>query len=80
MPWLQPAGRRPDLAGPGRMRPRLRVFEPCQQAALEFLWACADGAAVVGFGDLPQVGTWGVGVNLLRVADGDVAVYGAVDQ
>ena len=40
----------------------------------------AEGAAVVGGGDLPEAGLGGVGVNDLRMAEGDVAVDFTVNQ
>jgi hypothetical protein len=54
--------------------------EPGQQAVLKFLRGCAEGAAVVGVGDFPQVCVWGACVNSLRVTYGDVAVDFAVNQ
>jgi hypothetical protein len=46
----------------------------------EFFWGLADGAAVVGSGDFPELGA-GIGcVNGFGVTDGDIAVDLAVDQ
>ena len=40
----------------------------------------AEGAAVVGGGDFPELGVWVAGVDAAGVADGDVAVGLAVDE
>ena len=53
--------------------------EPGQDALLKFLGGGAEGAAVVGSGDFPELGVGIMGVNVARVADGDVAVDVAVD-
>lgn len=46
----------------------------------EFFGSGADGAAVVGSGDLPQDCVWGAGVDQLRVTDRYVAVDFAMNQ
>ena len=46
----------------------------------EFFWRCAEGAAVVGVGDLPQHCLRIMGVNEARMTYGDVAVDLAVDK
>jgi hypothetical protein len=55
-------------------------MEPVENAALEFLRRGAEGSAVVGSGDFPELGVGGQRVNSARVADGDVAVDFTVDE
>jgi hypothetical protein len=71
-----------EASGPGRMRPGLRVSwsEPRQEAAFEFLGDGAEGAAVVGAADLPELCVGGACVNALRVTHGNVAIDLAVNQ
>jgi len=46
----------------------------------KFSWSCADGAAVIGVGDLPENRVRIAGVDLAGVAEGNVAVDLAVDE
>lgn len=76
----QREGRVPSRQPVGRRRLRTTSLgEPSQEAALEFLWRGADGAAVVGVGNLPDLRAWSAGANEARVANGDVAVDLAVN-
>jgi len=54
--------------------------EPREQALFEFLRGGAEGAAVVGGGDLPELGVGSASVNAAGVADRNVAVDFAVNQ
>jgi len=54
--------------------------EPGQRAAFEFLGGGAQGAAVVGVGDFPELGAGIAGVDDLRMTDWNVAVDLAVNQ
>src|SRR5580693_6851781 len=65
-----------------RIRPGLRVSwsEPRQEAMLEFFGSCAESAAVVGGGNLPELGVGSVGVDAEGVAKGNVAVELAMNQ
>ncbi len=51
-----------------------------QKSLLEFLWGGADGAAVVGGADFPELGVGIARVDEAGVADWDVAVDLAVDE
>ena len=53
--------------------------EPTEQATFEFLRGSAEGAAVVGDRDLPELGVGSVGVDAKGMAEGNVAVDFAVD-
>jgi hypothetical protein len=53
--------------------------EPLQKFFFEFAGRGAKGATVVGVGDLPQDNFWVAGGDAPTVADGDVAVFDAVN-
>ena len=59
--------------------PALLLGEPTEEAAFEFLRGSAEGAAVVGDRDLPELGVGSVGVDAKGMAEGNVAVDFAVD-
>jgi len=51
-----------------------------QKFSFEFTGGATQGTAVVGVRHFPQNNSWIVGGDPAAVADGDVAIVGAVDQ
>ncbi len=66
---VPPRQRRQDALATAGETPALRVWvKPFQNAGFEFFWGGADGSAVVGAGDFPELRVGIVGVDEAGVA------------